>query len=64
MKARDLKEMGVVELEQRIQEITQELTDLRIRNKSGAGVEKPVRIRMVRREIARMKTVKAQQEAK
>ncbi|MDD2597948.1 MAG: 50S ribosomal protein L29 [Kiritimatiellae bacterium] len=64
MKARDLKEMGVVELEQRIQEMTQELTDLRIRNKSGAGVEKPVRIRMVRREIARMKTVKAQQEAK
>lgn len=64
MKARDLREMGVVELDQRIQEMTQELTDLRIRHKSGAGVEKPVRIRMMRREIARMKTVKAQQEAK
>lgn len=64
MKARDLKEMGVVELEQRIQETAQELTDLRIRHKSGAGVEKPVRIRVMRREIARMKTVKAQQEAK
>ncbi|MFA7174675.1 MAG: 50S ribosomal protein L29 [Kiritimatiellia bacterium] len=64
MKARDLKEMGVVELEQRIRETAQELTDLRIRNKSGAGVEKPVRIRVMRREIARMKTVKAQQEAK
>ncbi len=64
MKARDLKEMGVVELEQRIQEMTQELTDLRIRHKSGAGAEKPVRIRTLRREIARMKTVKAQQEAK
>jgi ribosomal protein L29 len=64
MKARDLKEMGVVELEQRIQQITQEVTDLSIRHKSGAGVEKPVRIRTLRREIARMKTVKAQQEAK
>jgi len=64
MKARDLKEMGVVELDQRIQEMTQELTDLRIRHNSGAGVDKPVRIRTLRREIARMKTVKAQQEAK
>ncbi len=64
MKARDLKEMGVVELDQRIQETTQELINLRIRHNSGAGVEKPVRIRTLRREIARMKTVKAQQEAK
>ena len=64
MKARELKEMGVVELDQRIREMAQELVDLRIRNKSGAGVEKPVRIRVMRREIARMKTVKAQQEAK
>ncbi len=64
MKARELREMGVVELDQRIQAMTQELTDLRIRHKSGAGVEKPIRIRTLRREIARIKTVKAQQEAK
>ncbi len=64
MKARDLKEMGVVELDQKIQAITQELTDLRIRHKSEAGVDKPVQIRELRREVARMKTVKAQQEAK
>ncbi|MFO7937276.1 MAG: 50S ribosomal protein L29 [Kiritimatiellia bacterium] len=64
MKARDLKEMGVVELDQKIQETTRELTDLQLRHKSGAGVEKPVHIRTLRREIARMKTVKAQQEAK
>ena len=64
MKTRDLKEMGVVELDQMIQESAQELADLRIRHHSGAGVEKPVRIRVLRRELARMKTVKAQQEAK
>jgi large subunit ribosomal protein L29 len=64
MKARELREMGVVELDQRIQAMIQELTDLRIRHKSGAGVEKPIRIRTLRREIARIKTVKAQQEAK
>jgi len=64
MKARDLKELGVVELDQKIQNITQELMDLRIRHKSGAGAEKPIHIRTLRREIARMQTVKAQQEAK
>jgi len=64
MKARDLKELGVVELDQKIQNITQELTDLCIRHKSGAGADKPIRIRTLRREIARMQTVKAQQEAK
>jgi len=37
---------------------------LSIKHKSGAGVEKPMRIRILRRDIARMKTVKAQQEAK
>ncbi len=64
MKARDLKEMGVVELDQKIQKAAHELSDLRIRHKSGAGIDKPVHIRILRREIARMKTVKAQQEAK
>ena len=64
MKARELKEMGAVELDQKIQSAAQELIDLSIKHKSGAGVEKPMRIRILRRNIARMKTVKAQQEAK
>jgi large subunit ribosomal protein L29 len=64
MKARDLRELGAVELDQKIREVSQELNDMRIRHKSGAGVEKPVRMRTMRHEVARMKTVKAQREAK
>ena len=64
MKARDLRELGAVELDQRIREKSQELSDLRIKHKSGAGIEKPVRMRLMRHEIARMKTVQAQREAK
>ncbi|HRR34974.1 MAG TPA: 50S ribosomal protein L29 [Kiritimatiellia bacterium] len=64
MKARDLRELGAVELEQRIREMSQELHDLRIKHKSGSGIEKPVRLRTMRREIARMKTVQAEREAK
>jgi len=64
MKARDLRELGAAELDQRIREMSQELNDMRIKHKSGAGIEKPVRMRTMRQEIARMKTVKAQREAK
>ena len=64
MKARDVRELGAAELEQRIREVSQELNNLRIKHKSGAGIEKPVRMRTMRREIARMKTVKAEREAK
>jgi len=64
MKARDLRELGATELDQKIREMSQELSDTRLKHKSGAGVEKPVRMRTMRREIARMKTVKAEREAK
>lgn len=64
MKARELRELGAAELDQRIREVSQELSDLRLKHKSGSGIEKPVRMRAMRQEIARMKTVKAQREAK
>lgn len=64
MKARELKELGASELDQRIREMSQELNDMRIKHKSGGGVDKPVRMRTMRHEIARMKTVKAEREAK
>jgi ribosomal protein L29 len=64
MKARDLRELGAEELDQKIREMSQELNDMRIKHQSGAGVEKPVRMRTMRHEIARMKTVQAEREAK
>jgi len=64
MKARELRELGAAELDQRIREMSQELKNMRLKHKSGASVEKPVRMRTMRHEVARMKTVKAQREAK
>lgn len=64
MKAREMKELGAEELDQRIREQSKELNDLRLKHKSGTAVDKPVRMRTMRREIARMKTVKNQRGAK
>lgn len=63
MKARELKELGADELAQRIRENSQELRNLRLKQSTGNGVEKPLRIRTLRREVARMLTVKREREA-
>lgn len=64
MKARDLRELGAEELELKQRELSQELNNMRIRHRSGVAVDKPVRMREMRRDIARMKTVQAEREAK
>jgi len=61
MKARELRELGADELSQRIREKAKELADLRLRHKSGVVIEKPVRLRAMRKEVARMKTVQNEQ---
>ena len=57
MKARELQQLSADELAQRLRESAEELADLRLRNKSSRSVDKPLRIRMLRREMARMKTI-------
>jgi ribosomal protein L29 len=57
VKARDLQQLAADELGQRIRETAAELAELRLKNKSAGGVDKPVRIRHLRREVARMKTL-------
>lgn len=64
MKVVEMRELGANELKQLIQERSYELADLKIKHKSGTGLEKPLRLRSLRRELARMKTVQAQREAK
>ncbi len=56
MKTAALREMSVNELEERLRDTQRELFDLR-RQQVGGHLEKPSRIRELRREIARMKTV-------
>lgn len=64
MKARDLRELGPEELAQKLKELSGELADQRIRHKSGATMDKPERLRTMRRDIARIKTVQTQQGVK
>ena len=66
MKTNELKELGAEELEAKIKEVRKELFDLKLRQASKVDVEKPVRMRQLRREVARMLTVlaAAKKEAK
>ena len=59
MKTNELKELGADELEAKIHEVRKELNDLKLKLASKVDVEKPARIRLLRREVARMLTVQA-----
>lgn len=48
--------MSDIEIEQRLEEVNKELFNLRIQ-KSTAQIEQPLRLRHLRREIARMNTI-------
>lgn len=63
MKAKDLKELTSVELEERIGELKEELFNLRFQLATGQ-LENPMRIREVRRSIARAKTIVRARELK
>ena len=59
MKTNELKELGAEGLEAKIKEVRKELFDLKLKQASKVDVEKPVRMRQLRREVARMLTVQA-----
>ena len=56
MKAREVRDLSADEQAQKLAEAEKELFNLRIQ-KAGGQLEKPDRIRVVKREIARIKTV-------
>ncbi|MDO5320423.1 MAG: 50S ribosomal protein L29 [bacterium] len=66
MKTNELKELSADELAAKIKEARKELSDLKLKLASKVDVEKPARMRLMRREIARMLTVQnmAKKEAK
>ncbi|HKI72031.1 MAG TPA: 50S ribosomal protein L29 [Verrucomicrobiae bacterium] len=55
MKASELKDLTPVELTARGRDLRQELFNLRLQQAS-AQLEKPARLRLLRREIARIET--------
>lgn len=62
MKAREVRDLSADEQAQKLAEAVKELFNLRIQ-KAGGQLEKPDRIRAVKREIARIKTVMNQAKA-
>lgn len=59
MKASKLRELSVAELEQKLNETVQKLFQLNFKNASGQ-LKNPLEIRLLRRDIARIKTILAE----
>ncbi len=60
----ELRELGEEELAARIREARKELADLKLKHASGGEVEKPGRIREMKKNVARMLTVQSEAKAK
>ncbi len=63
MKIKEIRDMGVDELHRKNQALAEELFRLRIRHASGQ-LETPSTLGRVRRDIARIKTVLTEREAR
>lgn len=61
MKARDMQELSDEELQHHVDEQQRELFNLRIQKSTGQ-LENPARIRIVRRNLARARTIVHQRE--
>ena len=64
MKAGLLREQTDEELEQLFREQTREVLDLKAKKGIGDGSVQPLKIRMARRDLARLKTVMREREKK
>lgn len=60
MKASEIKELTEAELRQKLSDARQELFNLRLQQSSGR-LEKPSRLRALKRDMARIQTVIRQQ---
>jgi large subunit ribosomal protein L29 len=63
MKANKVRDMSVVELEQKLVELKGELFNLRFQMATGQ-LENPIRVRDVKKSIARIKTILRENELK
>ncbi|MGP1367615.1 MAG: 50S ribosomal protein L29 [Schwartzia sp. (in: firmicutes)] len=61
MKVNEIREMSSAELDQKVASLKEELFNLRFQHATGQ-LENPMRIREVKKTIARIKTVQRQQE--
>ena len=57
MKAHEMRDLTVTELKARLQDEQKSLQDMQFNNAVAGQLENPARIKMTKREIARLKTV-------
>ncbi|NEX16214.1 MAG: 50S ribosomal protein L29 [Halochromatium sp.] len=60
MKAHELRTFGTAELEKRLHELLKEQFNLRMQQRTGQ-LSRPSQVKTVRRDIARIKTLMAEQ---
>ena len=61
MKAKEVREMSVVELEAKLKDLKQELFNLRFQH-ATQQLDNPVRLAAVKKDIARVKTIIREKE--
>lgn len=61
MKAKEIRELSLAELDKKIRDMSDELLGLNMRKKVGQ-VENTGRIRQLRRDIARFETIKTEKQ--
>ena len=63
MKVKDIREFSATELEQKLAGLKDELFNLRFQHATGQ-LENPVRIREIKKTVARIKTIQRERELK
>jgi large subunit ribosomal protein L29 len=61
MRPEEIREMGDADISQAIEELKDELFDLRMKG-AYEELENPARVRLLRRDIARLKTIQGERE--
>ncbi|MGB9773670.1 MAG: 50S ribosomal protein L29 [Bacteroidota bacterium] len=57
MKPHEIRELSDEEIRKRIQELKENLANLKFQAAIGGQVQNPVQVRYIRKDIARMKTI-------
>lgn len=63
MKAHELKELSLTELKARLQDEKEALQNMRFNHAVAGQLENPARLKMTRREIARLNTIIHEKES-
>ncbi|MCK4739605.1 MAG: 50S ribosomal protein L29 [Deltaproteobacteria bacterium] len=61
MKTKEVRAMGVEELHSKGKELEKDLFNLRLQNSAGQ-LENPLKLRFIRKDIARLKTILTEKE--